>query len=63
MPDWSGAWRIRERGVVILAALEGVLREVARQHHFNASGHTLIIRGVCAECNRARPNKRRLDLI
>jgi Fur family ferric uptake transcriptional regulator len=43
--------------------LEGVLREVARQHHFNASGHTLIIRGVCAECNRARPNKRRLDLI
>ena len=43
--------------------LEGVLREVARQHHFNASGHTLIIRGVCAECNRARSNKRRLDLI
>ena len=43
--------------------LEGVLREVARQHHFNASGHTLIIRGVCADCNRARSNKRMLDLI
>ena len=34
--------------------LEGVLREVGRQHHFNASGHTLIIRGVCSDCNRAR---------
>ena len=43
--------------------LEGVLREVARQHHFNASGHTLIIRGVCADCNRASSSKRRLDLI
>jgi Fur family transcriptional regulator, ferric uptake regulator len=43
--------------------LEGVLREVARQHHFNASGHTLIIRGVCADCNRARSSKRMLDLI
>ena len=43
--------------------LEGVLREVARQHHFNASGHTLIIRGVCEDCNRARSSKRKLDLI
>jgi Fur family transcriptional regulator, ferric uptake regulator len=43
--------------------LEGVLREVARQHHFNASGHTLIIRGVCADCNRARSSKRMVDLI
>lgn len=44
-------------------ALEAVLREVAREHHFNASGHTLIIRGVCADCNRARTSKRMLDLI
>ena len=43
--------------------LEGVLREVARQHHFNAAGHSLIIRGVCADCNRARSSKRMLDLI
>jgi Fur family ferric uptake transcriptional regulator len=44
-------------------ALEAVLREVCREHQFNASGHTLIIRGVCSECNRARTNKRMLDLI
>ncbi len=44
-------------------ALESALREVARLHHFNASGHTLIIRGTCQECNRSRSNKRMLDLI
>ena len=44
-------------------ALETALREVCRQHHFNASGHTLIIRGVCAECNRSRAPKRILDLV
>jgi Fur family ferric uptake transcriptional regulator len=44
-------------------ALEAALREVCRQHHFNASGHTLIIRGACAECNRARATKRMLDLV
>jgi Fur family ferric uptake transcriptional regulator len=43
--------------------LEGVLREVCRQQQFNASGHTLIIRGTCAECNRARLTKRMLDLV
>src|SRR5262245_2132310 len=44
-------------------ALESALREVCREHHFNASGHTLLIRGDCAECNRARTNKRMLDLV
>jgi Fur family ferric uptake transcriptional regulator len=43
--------------------LETVLRDVSRRHQFNASGHTLIIRGVCSECNRARANKRILDLV
>jgi Fur family ferric uptake transcriptional regulator len=43
--------------------IEGAMREVCRQHHFNATGHTFIIRGTCAECNRARVTKRRLDLI
>ena len=38
-------------------------REVCRQHHFQASGHSFIIRGTCAECNRARVTKRRLDLV
>jgi Fur family ferric uptake transcriptional regulator len=44
-------------------AIETALREVCRLHNFNATGHTFIIRGTCAECNRARVNKRRLDLI
>jgi Fur family ferric uptake transcriptional regulator len=44
-------------------ALEAVMRDVCRQHLFNATGHTFIIRGTCAECNRARVTKRRLDLI
>jgi Fur family ferric uptake transcriptional regulator len=45
------------------AAIEATLREVCRQHQFQANGHTFVIRGVCAECNRARTMKRRLDLI
>jgi Fur family ferric uptake transcriptional regulator len=44
-------------------AIETTLREVCRQHQFNASGHTFVIRGTCAECNRARMTKRRLDLV
>ncbi len=44
-------------------AIEAAMREVCRQHLFNASGHTFVIRGTCAECNRARMTKRRLDLI
>jgi Fur family ferric uptake transcriptional regulator len=44
-------------------AIEAAIQEVCRQHHFRASGHSFVIRGACAECNRARVNKRRLDLI
>ena len=44
-------------------AIEAAVREVCRQHFFNSAGHTFIIRGTCAECNRARVTKRRLDLI
>ena len=44
-------------------ALEEAIRDVAEEHQFQFSGHTLIIRGICLECNRARANKRRLDLI
>jgi Fur family ferric uptake transcriptional regulator len=45
------------------AAVEAVIREVCSRHNFQSSGHTFIIRGTCAECNRARVTKRRLDLI
>jgi Fur family ferric uptake transcriptional regulator len=44
-------------------AIEAAIEEVCRQHQFHATGHTFIIRGACAECNRARVMKRRLDLI
>src|SRR5262245_11961462 len=44
-------------------AIEEALRAVCREHHFNASGHVLLIRGTCAECNRAKANKRMLDLV
>jgi Fur family ferric uptake transcriptional regulator len=40
------------------------LREtVSRQHGFLATGHRLIIQGLCSSCNRARSQRRRLDLI
>ncbi len=44
-------------------AIEATVREVCREHQFQAAGHTFVIRGICAECNRARTMKRRLDLI
>ncbi len=44
-------------------AIESAMREVCRQHHFHATGHTFVIRGTCAECNRARTTKRLLDLV
>lgn len=44
-------------------ALESLIRGVCDQHGFHPSGHTFIIRGLCAECNRSRVTKRRLDLV
>lgn len=43
----------------IIAAIE----EICSQHLFQMTGHTLVIRGTCVDCNRARAAKRRLDLI
>lgn len=45
------------------AALDSLIREVCQQSRFQTNGHTFIIRGACAECNRARVTKRKLDLI
>lgn len=45
------------------AGIEAMIREVCQEHHFQAEGHTFIIRGVCADCNRTRIPKRRLDLV
>jgi Fur family transcriptional regulator, ferric uptake regulator len=44
-------------------AIEGILADICRQHGFMSNGHTFVIRGLCADCNRARVTKRRLDLV
>ena len=43
--------------------IQEALREVCAANGFQATGHTLVVRGTCADCNRARNPKRRLDLI
>jgi len=44
-------------------AIEAIIRDVGTQHNFHTSGHTFIVRGTCADCNRARVTKRMLDLV
>jgi Fur family ferric uptake transcriptional regulator len=44
-------------------ALDAAIGDVCQRHNFQTSGHTFIVRGTCSECNRARVNKRRLDLV
>jgi Fur family ferric uptake transcriptional regulator len=43
--------------------IDNLIHDVCRQHHFQNSGHTFIIRGLCTDCNQARVTKRRLDLV
>jgi Fur family ferric uptake transcriptional regulator len=43
--------------------IDELIRDVCSQHQFQFLGHSFIIRGVCAACNRARMTKRRLDLV
>ena len=43
--------------------LEKMIGDVCQQQQFQYLGHTFVIRGVCAACNRARMTKRRLDLV
>ena len=45
------------------SSIEASIRDVCQRHNFQTNGHTFIIRGTCAECNRARVTKRRLDLV
>ena len=40
--------------------LDEVVREAAAGHQFQAEGRSLVVRGVCAECNRAKAAKRRM---
>ncbi len=43
--------------------VERIREEVAREHKFRATGHRLIISGVCAECGKVKRRKRRLELV
>ncbi len=43
--------------------LDGILREVCREHHYQLEGHSFVISGICEDCNKARVTKRRLDLV
>jgi Fur family ferric uptake transcriptional regulator len=40
--------------------LEALLERLAGDNQFRPSGHTLVIRGICAACNAARAAKHRL---
>ena len=40
-----------------------VMEDVCRRENFRPDAHTFIIRGICADCNRAKTMKRRLDLV
>ena len=43
--------------------IEVIAREAARQHNFRVDSHVFVVQGTCAECNRAKMTRRRLDLI
>ncbi len=43
--------------------MENVLHDVCQEHNFHMQGHSFVIRGTCADCNRAKMTKRRLDLV
>ena len=40
--------------------LDSVLQEAAAEEGFQAEGRSLVIRGICGDCNRARAARRRL---
>ncbi|NBO93056.1 MAG: transcriptional repressor [Planctomycetia bacterium] len=43
--------------------IEEALRDICAQQAFKASGYTLLIRGICAECTKAKVSRRLLDLV
>jgi Fur family ferric uptake transcriptional regulator len=40
--------------------IETALREIAAEYSFRVDGHSLVVRGTCADCNAARAARRRL---
>lgn len=44
-------------------AMDTVIADVAQKENFKVDGHSFILRGTCADCNRKKMTKRRLDLV
>jgi Fur family transcriptional regulator, ferric uptake regulator len=44
-------------------ALQAIINEVCLKENFQMEGHSFIVRGTCADCNRKKMTKRRLDLV
>lgn len=44
-------------------SIRRICDQISRENGFRATGRRLVIEGVCAECSKARPPKRMLDLI
>ncbi len=40
-------------------AVEGLLKEIAAEHRFRVTGHTLLLRGECGDCADANAARRR----
>ena len=43
--------------------LDQMLEQISRSHRFRMQSHKLVIQGICEQCGRAKPNRRRHDLI
>ena len=41
-------------------AIDAAVKAMAVEHNFRPDGHSLVVRGTCAECNAARAARRRL---
>jgi len=44
-------------------AMDEMIQAVCGERQFQMQGHSFVIRGICADCNKARVTKRRLDLV
>lgn len=44
-------------------AVASLLHDVCEKEGFRMNDHSFVVRGVCADCHRARTTKRRLDLV
>ena len=44
-------------------SMEAIINEVCQNENFQMEGHSFIVRGICADCNRKKMTKRRLDLV